>query len=286
MKSALILHIAVVLVFPLLAVAAAEQRPMTVDDLFRFKRVGDPQISPDGKQVVYVVTTRRPATATRSSSNLWLAADRRQGAAAAAHHRPSKKDRHPRWTPGRQAHPLRVEPLRRQPALGHRPGRRRGPAAHRRISTGAANGIWSPDGKHDRLRLGRLSRVLRQAVRGERRAQQEEAWRRSRRARSRRRSSRGSSTATGTSTSRTSGSTCSSCRSTTARPASRSDVTPGDRDAYPTSTTFSVGDDFTLQPRRQVPGLHRRAGEGRGVEHQLRPLPRAGRPAARRSGRR
>ena len=30
---------------------------MKVDDLFKFKRVADPQISPDGKQVVYVVGT-------------------------------------------------------------------------------------------------------------------------------------------------------------------------------------------------------------------------------------
>ena len=30
---------------------------MKVDDLFRFKRVSDPQISPDGKHVAYVVTT-------------------------------------------------------------------------------------------------------------------------------------------------------------------------------------------------------------------------------------
>ena len=56
---------------------------MTVDDLFRFKRVSDPQISPDGKPVVYVVGTvdlaeqqadfstsgwpRRPARPSRGS---------------------------------------------------------------------------------------------------------------------------------------------------------------------------------------------------------------------------
>ena len=44
----------------LLAVPAAVhaeggKRPMKIDDLFRFKRVSDPQISPDGKTVVYVV---------------------------------------------------------------------------------------------------------------------------------------------------------------------------------------------------------------------------------------
>ena len=30
------------------------KRPMKIDDLFAFKRVSDPQISPDGKAVVYV----------------------------------------------------------------------------------------------------------------------------------------------------------------------------------------------------------------------------------------
>ncbi|HZT81748.1 MAG TPA: hypothetical protein VFA26_16095, partial [Gemmataceae bacterium] len=37
--------------------AAEGKRPMTVDDLFKFKRVSDPQISPDGKWVAYVVGT-------------------------------------------------------------------------------------------------------------------------------------------------------------------------------------------------------------------------------------
>ena len=47
---------------------------MKIDDLFKFKRVADPQISPDGKQVVYVVTPSSTWRATRSSSTLWLAA--------------------------------------------------------------------------------------------------------------------------------------------------------------------------------------------------------------------
>ena len=38
-------------------VTAAENRPMTIDDLFQFKRVGNPSISPDGKHVVYPVGT-------------------------------------------------------------------------------------------------------------------------------------------------------------------------------------------------------------------------------------
>jgi hypothetical protein len=50
--------IAVLLVVGL-ATAAAAQQPtgLQVEDLFKLKRVSDPQVSPDGKAVVYVVTS-------------------------------------------------------------------------------------------------------------------------------------------------------------------------------------------------------------------------------------
>ena len=56
------------------AVVGAEgKRPMKLDDLFRFLRVSDPQISPDGKHVVYQVTTVS-LEQNKSSTSLWLAA--------------------------------------------------------------------------------------------------------------------------------------------------------------------------------------------------------------------
>ena len=39
------------------AAAQAKKRPMQLDDLFKFKRVSDPQVSPDGRWVVYAVAT-------------------------------------------------------------------------------------------------------------------------------------------------------------------------------------------------------------------------------------
>ena len=51
---------------------AQEKRPIQVADLFRFQRIADPQISPDGKTVAYVVTTVDLA-GNSSSSNIWLA---------------------------------------------------------------------------------------------------------------------------------------------------------------------------------------------------------------------
>src|SRR5689334_11164925 len=51
---------------------AADKRPMTVEDLYKFQRVAAPQISPDGKTVVYQVSTVDLAR-NKSSSALWIA---------------------------------------------------------------------------------------------------------------------------------------------------------------------------------------------------------------------
>jgi dipeptidyl aminopeptidase/acylaminoacyl peptidase len=82
-----------------LPVGAQEKqtRPMQVEDLFRFKRVADPQISPDGKWVVYSVTTIDDPKNNKSSSNLWLASS--DGKHRKQLTTTTKKDRQPRWSP-------------------------------------------------------------------------------------------------------------------------------------------------------------------------------------------
>src|SRR5262245_39424359 len=86
--------------FSIPAMIMADQptkRPMTVDDLFKFKRVSDPHISPDGKWVAYVLTTMDVA-GNKSTANLWLAAT--DGKTPPRRLTTSeKKDRHPRWSP-------------------------------------------------------------------------------------------------------------------------------------------------------------------------------------------
>jgi dipeptidyl aminopeptidase/acylaminoacyl peptidase len=54
-------------------VAAAQQRPMTIDDLITAVRVSDPQLSPDGKTVVYVRTTT-DGKSGRRNADLWTVA--------------------------------------------------------------------------------------------------------------------------------------------------------------------------------------------------------------------
>ena len=84
----------VVLVLLLLPIGSwAQARPMKVDDLFGFKRLADPQISPDGKWVVYVQGNVNLA-ANKSVANLWLASTDKGGAVKQLTDN-AKSDRHP-----------------------------------------------------------------------------------------------------------------------------------------------------------------------------------------------
>src|SRR5262245_23603069 len=51
--------------------AQTARRPLKLDDLTRFRNVGDPQISPDGKYVAYVVGTT-DAKEDKSNSHIWM----------------------------------------------------------------------------------------------------------------------------------------------------------------------------------------------------------------------
>ena len=61
----------------LLAFAAASaqpvKRPLKLDDLARFRNVGDPQISPDGQSIAYTVSTI-DAKEDKSNTHIWLVA--------------------------------------------------------------------------------------------------------------------------------------------------------------------------------------------------------------------
>jgi dipeptidyl aminopeptidase/acylaminoacyl peptidase len=71
-------------------------RPITVDDLLAIKSVSDPQISPDGKSVVYVVS-ELDRTTEKPNSSLWIV--------PAAGGEPKRlttaagTNNHPRWSP-------------------------------------------------------------------------------------------------------------------------------------------------------------------------------------------
>jgi dipeptidyl aminopeptidase/acylaminoacyl peptidase len=142
--SALLRACLLALVLPAGSVAADGKRPMNVDDLFRFRRVSDPQLSPDGKAVAYVVATV-DLPGNKSSSSIWLAP-------TAGRDKPrqltntTKKDRHPRWSPDGQR--ILFESNRSGAdqlwVIDVGGGEARQLTT---ISSEAGNALWSPDGK-------------------------------------------------------------------------------------------------------------------------------------------
>jgi dipeptidyl aminopeptidase/acylaminoacyl peptidase len=117
-------------------------RPLELADMFKLHRLGDPQVSPDGRSVAYVVTDVVLAE-NRTNSDIWVVPA--AGGAPRALTNSPKHDRHPRWSPDGQW--IAFESTRDgegqiwvMPAAG-------GEAKKlTTLSTGASQPMWSPDG--------------------------------------------------------------------------------------------------------------------------------------------
>ncbi|HQZ68008.1 MAG TPA: hypothetical protein PLY87_23115, partial [Planctomycetaceae bacterium] len=122
------------------------KRPITIEDLFQFKRVGTPDLSPDGGWVAYAITEITDSQQNKSQSRLWLVPSDgslppRQLTNGTA------KDNNPKWSPdGRW---IMFESTRSgnsqlwiiNPAGGEA-------RQLTTISTEADTAVWSLDGKH------------------------------------------------------------------------------------------------------------------------------------------
>ncbi|HYV39311.1 MAG TPA: prolyl oligopeptidase family serine peptidase, partial [Gemmataceae bacterium] len=117
---------------------------MTLDDLFKIKRVSDPQMSPDGQWVVYTITNIDDVAKNKVSSNLWLAAT--DGKSRRQLTNTDKKDRQPRWSPDSKS-VLFVSTRSGTPQLWLIDVNGGEARQLTTISTGAAEPTWSRDGK-------------------------------------------------------------------------------------------------------------------------------------------
>ncbi len=122
------------------------KRALDVEDLFRFQRVGAPQVSPDGKLVTYAVSEITDSQNNKSISRLWIVPV--DGSAPArALTNSSARDSNPRWSPdGRW---ILFESTRSGNSQLWVIGISGGEARQlTKISTDAGHGTWSPDGSH------------------------------------------------------------------------------------------------------------------------------------------
>ena len=119
-------------------------RPMQIEDLFRYERYAEPQLSPDGKTVVYQTTRITDALKNTKSTNLhrFSLEDGTSSPVTAS----SKSDTHARFSPDGKR--LLFESTRGgSPQLYVLDSSVLGEARQlTSISTGASTGIWSPDG--------------------------------------------------------------------------------------------------------------------------------------------
>ena len=76
---------------------AFEKRPMEIDDLFRLRRVVDPQLSPSGTQVVYQLTEIIDAAKNFKKTQLWMSEISELSSRQITYS--GKSDTHPRWSP-------------------------------------------------------------------------------------------------------------------------------------------------------------------------------------------
>ena len=135
--------------FPLAAAPrAADKRPITETDLFKFTWIADPQMSPDGSRVAFV---RVVVDGKRTGYETAIVVVPASGAEAPRALTSGTRDTSPRWSPdGKQIAFLRAiekdgQPQPSQIYLLRTDGGEARPLTD--LPRGAGAAVWSPDGR-------------------------------------------------------------------------------------------------------------------------------------------
>ncbi len=128
---------------PNLTLNAQQKRSLEIEDLFRIKRVTDPQLSPDGKWIAFVIT-EVDKSANKMNSDLYLISSTGTGMRKFTSH--PGNDVNPRWSPDGKT--IAFVSNRSGDGQIWLIGVNGGEARQlTTLSTGASNPVWSPDGK-------------------------------------------------------------------------------------------------------------------------------------------
>ncbi|MCP2617799.1 hypothetical protein NLC82_00080 [Candidatus Aminicenantes bacterium AC-335-A11] len=123
---------------------SGEKHAITFDDFIKIKRIGDSQLSPDGKSVAFVITEMNKEENT-SNSDIWLASI--DGKLLRKLTSSPKADYRPRWSPdGKKIAFISTRSGSPQIWMINL----RGGEAYQvtDVPTGVSGFIWSPDGKY------------------------------------------------------------------------------------------------------------------------------------------
>lgn len=132
-----------VLLFVCSAHAWSDPRPMIVDDIFRIRRNSDPALSPDGKWIVFTVATP-DMEANKMTTDLWLIST--DGSGLRQLTSDPAQDRKPSWSPDQRW--IAFESTRSGNSQIWLIGLDGGEARQfTNISTEASQPVWSPDAK-------------------------------------------------------------------------------------------------------------------------------------------